>query len=236
MADSQPESIGFTSGAFAVFEPDDPQKISRFIPFRFNPEALSRQLQIEQGEAGASPPAAGGRGAGGDEQETGADADSGSLKESFSIQLRFDLADREEGRQGSANPNLEFGVLPEISALEDLLHPAESATEQPSDGSEPTRARQRRPLVLFVWGEKRVVPVKIAGLTINETLFNGKLYPIRAEVEVALETLGDAAARDNKRVKGSLDFTSANRRKMARIYLDNTAQQATKINLPYATE
>jgi len=161
--------------------------------------------------------------------EHGADAGSGPLKESVSVLLRFDLAERAASL--SALP-VEYGVMPEIAALEDLLHPAETEAEAPSDGSEPVRARGRLPLVLFIWGERRVMPVKITGMTIAESLYNAKLYPIRAEVEVSLELLGDAEARDNTRVRGALDFTAANRRKMARLYLDSTAAQGTSINLP----
>ncbi|SNX70239.1 hypothetical protein SAMN05878503_105148 [Cereibacter ovatus] len=224
------ETVNFTQGAFAVYDPEDTSVMARFIPFRFNPETLTRQLALEQAEgggAGAAPGAnaAGGGGAG----ERGADASSGALKESFSVLLRFDLAQREEAR--SSLP-VEYGVLPEISALEDLLHPVESETEAPSDGTEPVRARGRRPLVLFVWGERRVVPVKITGMAIAETVFNGKLYPIRAEIEVGVEVLGEAEARDNARVRASLEFTAANRRRMARLYLDTTADQGTTINLP----
>lgn len=221
-------TVNFTQGAFAVFNPDDTTLMSSFIPFRFNPEALTRQLALEQaqgGGAGATPGAQGEQGPG----ERGADASSGTLKETFSVLLRFDLAERVEAK--STLP-LEYGVMPEIAALEELLYPVESETEAPSDGSEPVRARGRRPLVLFIWGERRVVPVKITGMAIAETFFNGKLYPVRAEIEVGLEVLGEAESRDNTRVKSSLDFTAANRRKMARLYLDTTADQGTSINLP----
>ena len=221
------DTIDFISGAFAVYEPDDTTRLSRFIPFRFNPEGLQRQLALEQAQGSGSAAGAGASSEAASEQ--GADAASGTLKESFSILLRFDLAEREEPK--SSLP-LAFGVLPEISALEDLLYPVASEAEAPADGSEPVRARGRQPLVLFVWGERRVVPVRITGMTINERLFNGRLYPVRAEVEVALEVLGEAEARDNTRVRASLDFTAANRRKMARIYLDSTAAQGTKVNLP----
>ena len=219
-------TITFTKGAFAVFKPDDTAVMARFIPFRFNPETLTRQLSVEQAKGGEAGAAGGGAAA---EGEEGADAASGTLKESFSVLLRFDLAEREETRTSMP---VEFGVMPEIAALEDLMHPAESETEAPADGSEPVRARARMPLVLFVWGERRVLPVRITGMAIAETMFNGKLYPTRAEVEVGLEVLGEAEAADNTRVRSSLDFTSANRRRMARIYLDTTADQGTNINLP----
>jgi len=220
------DTVNFTQGAFAIYEPDDTALLSRFIPFRFNPEGLSRQLALEQAQGGGSAAAPGSTEARG---EQGADAGSGPLKESVSVLLRFDLAERAASL--SALP-VEYGVMPEIAALEDLLHPAETEAEAPSDGSEPVRARGRLPLVLFIWGERRVMPVKITGMTIAESLYNAKLYPIRAEVEVSLELLGDAEARDNTRVRGALDFTAANRRKMARLYLDSTAAQGTSINLP----
>lgn len=230
MADDR---ISFQQGALAVFDQDASGAMgamSRFIPFRFNPEELSRQLSIEQAQQQGPQPGGGGSDASdGNAADQGADADSGSLKEAFSVLLRFDLAYREERSTGMP---VDYGILPEVSALEDLLHPVESATDQPSDSSEPTRARGRRPLVLFVWGERRVVPVKIVGMAINETSFNGQLYPTRAEIEVSFETLGEAAARDNTRVASSLKFTADNRRKMARIYLDTTASQGANINLP----
>jgi len=231
MADDR---ISFQQGALAVFDGDtaeDLKSLSRFIPFRFNPEELSRQLSIEQAQGQGAQPATGAAASAGDgsSADQGADADSGSMKEVFTVLLRFDLAFREEQ---SSNMPVEFGVLPEISALEDLMHPVESATDQPSDGSEPTRARGRRPLVLFIWGERRVVPVKIVGMAINETFFNGQLYPTRAEVEISFETLGEGDARDNTRVSSSLKFTADNRRKMARIYLETTSSQGSNVNLP----
>ena len=225
------DTISFQQGALAVFDGDTPdtlKKLSRFIPFRFNPETLSRQISIEQAEGQStqtSSSGGGGEGAG----EQGADADSGSLKESFSVLLRFDLAFREE--HGSDMP-VEYGILPEVSALEDLMYPVESPTDLPSDGGESNRARSRRPLVLFIWGERRIVPIKITGMTVNETLFNNRLYPVRAEVELSLEMLGEGDASNNTRVSSALKFTSDNRRKMSRIYLKSTFSQGSKVNLP----
>ena len=223
------DTINLQRGAFAVFEPDDTQAMSRFIPFRFNPEVLSRQLSVEQAQGAGGQTAAQPQGGGSGSDEQGSDADSGSLKESFTVLLRFDLADREEASSGIPT---EYGVLPEVSALEDLLHPAESEADQASDGSEPVQARPRRPTVLFIWGERRVMPIKITGITVNETMFNAQLYPIRAEVEISLENLSESDARDNTRVSSSLEFTASNRRKMAKIYLDTTADQGSNVNLP----
>lgn len=223
------DSVNFKSGAFAAYEPEEPDTLSRFIPFRFNPETLSRQIAIEQGQRGGGGQSGGGQSSGTSNEEQGSDANSGTLKETFTVLLRFDLVER---HQSSSNLPVELGVSPEIAALEELMYPAESPSEQPSDGSEPLRPRAKRPTVLFIWGEKRVLPVQITDMTINETLFNNRLYPIRAEVEVSLQVLAEADARDNTRVRSALGFTAAKRRELAQLYLDNTADQGTNVDLP----
>ncbi|HEV7876487.1 hypothetical protein [Bradyrhizobium sp.] len=223
------ESTNFLKGAFAACDPEDSSKPAQIIPFRFNPEALSRQLSVERGQGGGGASgAAPAQGAGTGNNSQGADADAGALKESFSVLVRLDLADRVEAGPSGINRNL--GILPEISALEDLMYPVDSQAQHASDGTEATQARAKRPLVLFVWGEKRVVPVKITAMTINETFYNAALYPIRAEIEISLEVLTEQDARDNTRVRSSLNFTGKNRRDMANLYFANVGQ--TDVTLP----
>lgn len=222
------ESVNYLRGAFIAYEPGGYPDKKRVIPFRFNPEGLSRQLSLEQGEAAA---AGGGAGAapassGSAPDEQGADASSGTLKESFSVQIRVDFAERVEGADRLEQ---ELGIAPEIAALEELLQPAGAEAEAPSDGTEPTRARPQRWTVLFVWGRKRVYPIKITGMTINETSHNAQLNPVRAEIDVTAEVLGEADARDNVAVSSALEFTASNRRQMAQSFFDQTASQSSNI-------
>jgi hypothetical protein len=49
------------------------------------------------------------------------------------------------------------------------------------------------PIVLFVWGPGRVVPVRLKTFSVDEQAFNTLLYPIRATVTVGLQVLTDAA-------------------------------------------
>ena len=94
-------SVNFKSGAFAAYEPEEPDTLSRFIPFRFNPETLSRQLTIEQGQGGGGGQSgSGGQSSSPSNEEQGSDANSGTLKETFTVLLRFDLAER---HQSSSN-------------------------------------------------------------------------------------------------------------------------------------
>jgi hypothetical protein len=109
------------------------------------------------------------------------------------------------------------------------MHPAETESEASSDGTEPVRPRRARPTVLLVWGRKRVVPVRITGLTITESVYNDHLNPVRAEIDAALEVMGEADARDNPAVRNALEHTSAGRRQLAQQYYDNTASQGSNI-------
>jgi len=218
------ETVGYLRGAFIAYEPGGyPDGDRRVIPFRFNPETLSRAFQVEQGKSGSGTE---GAKKGGGKGDAGADASSGTVKNTFTVQVRFDFDDRHDI---ASDLPAELGILPELSALEGLLFAAESPADAKSDGSEPVKPRQQRPTVLFVWGKKRVLPVKINGMTVNETRFNAELNPLRAEVDVQLEVLGDQDAKDNKAVQDALAFTAGKRAEMAKQFLDKAASQGTNI-------
>lgn len=217
--------LNYLRGAFIAYEPGGYPDRKRVIPFRFNPESLSRSLQVEQGNTtggttGAQPATAS------PTTEQGADASLGALKESYSVQVRVDFADRLDATRELPE---ELGVAPEIAALEDLMYPADNEANAPSDGSEPVSPRPLRPTVLFVWGRKRVVPVRITAMTVNETEFNSQLNPVRAEIDVTVEVLGQTEAADNEAVRSALDFTRNNRRQLANMFYENTAGQGSHI-------
>ena len=56
------------------------------------------------------------------------------------------------------------------------------------------------PVVLFVWGPYRIVPVRVTTLTTVEKLYDAALNPTHAEVQIGLRVLTPAelgAARDH---------------------------------------
>lgn len=212
----------YLRGAFIAYEPGGyPNGDKRVLPFRFNPEVLTRGLQVEQGKTGS-----GSGGSKGKQGDGGADASSGTVKQSFKVKVRFDFDDR---HQVSAELPPELGILPELSALEGLLYPAENPADANSDGEEPVKAKPQRPTILFVWGKKRVLPVRIKGMQINETMFNRELNPTRAEVDVSLEVVGEADVKNDKAASDALSFTASKRTEMARLFLDKTSAQSTNI-------
>jgi hypothetical protein len=218
--------LGYVRGAFIAYEPGGYPDQKRVIPFRFNPESLSRTVAVEAGQSGGGVEGAAPGAAAAPAAEASADASSGTLKESFSVQIRLDFADREQSVSGLDE---EFGIAPEIAAIEDLLYPAETESEASSDGTEPVRPARPRPTVLLVWGRKRVLPVRIASLKIDESVYNNHLNPVRAEIEASLEVLGEAEARNDAAVRSALDHTHAGRRELARMFYDNTASQGSNI-------
>ena len=218
--------IAYLRGAFIAFD-DYPDK-KRVIPFRFNPEALSRSLSVEAGQPGGGVEGAAPGAAAQPAAEASADT-GGSVKETFSVLIRLDFADREESASGISD---EFGIAPEIAAIEELLYPAETEADASSDGTEPVRATRARPTVLFVWGRHRILPVRIASLKVDESVFNDKLNPVRAEIEASLELLGEAEARDDPAVRSALDHTQKARVDLAKQYYNATASQASKFIEP----
>jgi hypothetical protein len=219
-------TVTYVRGAFIAYEPLGYPDKKRVIPFRFNPESLSRTLSVEAGESGGGVEGAAPRSAPPPASEASADASSGALKESFSVVIRLDFADREESLSG-LDPKL--GIAPEIAAIEELLYPAATQAQAASDGSEPVRKAADRPTVLFVWGQKRVLPVRIASLKIDESFYNSELNPIRAEIEASLEVLGEAEAQHNAAVRPALDYTHKARQELAKLFYAKASTQNTRI-------
>jgi hypothetical protein len=220
--------LNYLRGAFIAYEPGGYPDQKRVIPFRFNPEALSRTVAVEAGQSGGGVEGAAPQAAASPASETSADTSAGALKESFAIQIRLDFSDRGDVAQGLDD---ELGIAPEIAAIEDLVYPAPSPSEATGDGTQPVRPAQPRPTVLLVWGRHRVLPVRIASLKIDESVFNDKLNPVRAEIEASLEVLGEAEARAHEGVRAALVHTDKARRRMAQLYYDNSASQGSILPL-----
>ena len=84
------------------------------------------------------------------------------------------------------------GISPTLAALEMMLYPksaliianailAAVGTIEvlPATG----------PMILFIWGPTRVLPVRVTGLTITEEAYDTLLNPTRAKVELSLTVL-----------------------------------------------
>jgi hypothetical protein len=90
----------------------------------------------------------------------------------------------------------QFGIAPQLATLELMAYPkgesvltgAQDDTPGTKKGHSFTRG-SNPPLVLFIFGRKRVLPVNINSLHITETDFSTDLNPIRATAAITLTVI-----------------------------------------------
>ena len=149
--------------------------IASVVVFQYNPDTMTRRLEA--------------RAAGADGDPGEALRLTGPPKETITLSIEIDAADQLEQENPLAT---QMGIYPTLSALEMMLYPKSVAvianTILSVIGSVeilPTEA----PFVLFAWGAKRVLPVRITGFSITEEAYDPSLNPILAKVELTLTTL-----------------------------------------------
>lgn len=170
---SFPGSPRLLKGAIIGIDPFNP--LASVVIFQYNPDTLTRTITA---------------------QTTGGDADKGEAlrlkgppQETIKLDVEVDAADQLEQAKF---PATELGVYPTLSALEMLLYPKSAlviANEVLLAAGVIEIIPPEAPLTLFVWGVKRIVPVRLTELSITEEAFDPNLNPIRAKVGLGLRVL-----------------------------------------------
>jgi hypothetical protein len=111
--------------------------------------------------------------------------------ESYQLSVELDAADQME----VSDPlTMGLGLHPALAALEMLLYPPPVAVLARKAlmrfGTAFVNSPQV-PLVLFVWGLPRVVPVIIKSLSITESAYDQLLNPIQAKVDLDMRSMTD---------------------------------------------
>lgn len=149
----------------------------RVIVLQFNPDTLERSLQPQS--AGGDSEGQGG----GDKNE--ALRLKGPAQESWKFTAELDSTDQLE----VASPN---GIHPQLAALEMLVHPTTAQIRENSRLSKKGAIEIspiEKPLTLFTWGSKRVMPVRLTELSVNESAFDVNLNPMRAALSIGMKVL-----------------------------------------------
>ena len=205
MSDGFPNKPRILRGAFVEFGLSLPPL---FVVFQFNPVQLTRNRGLTFSFPGAptQPPGGGGpapaapsrtlRQFHGDFSNL-LDLQKQQLvtvqEQTIGFDIRLDATDRlDEGDTITE----QFGIAPQLSTLELMANPKEesllgaavSALLGKPKGFSFTRGANP-PLVLFVFGRKRVLPVNINSMNITETEFSTDLNPIRATIAVNLTVI-----------------------------------------------
>ncbi|HEY6206066.1 MAG TPA: hypothetical protein VIW21_07865 [Chthoniobacterales bacterium] len=196
---SAPISPRLLKGGIVLVDPES-GAVQRVIALQYNPDTLTRSFQIKG--VGAE---------GGDRSE--ALRLKGPAVESFKLEVEIDATDQLEFIDQNAN-TAEFGIHPQLAALETIVYPTTSQLESNNllaNAGTLEIAAMQTPLTLFVWSRSRVVPVRLTELSITEEAFDPALNPIRAKVSLGMRVLSvDDLGFD---VKGSSIYLAYQRQK-----------------------
>jgi hypothetical protein len=149
------------------------------VALQYNPDSLTRSYQVQ------------GVGADGGAERAQPFRLKGPAIETIKLDAEIDATDQLEHPDNNANA-VAFGIGPQIALLEALVNPSvdeilavAAATQNGTLEILPPEA----PLVLFVWGKNRVVPVRVSEFSVTEEAFDPSLNPIRAKVSLGLRVM-----------------------------------------------
>jgi hypothetical protein len=175
---TNPLAPRWLKGAIVAIDLANPGAAPVTIPFQYNPDTLKRTLrpQMAGGEQG---------------QRSEVVGFTGAPEETFDLTITVEAIDQMAAGDATA---LEFGIHPQLSALEVLLYPRSQQVSADNALLDQGQIEigggfYDAPLTLFVWGPKRVLPVRITSCSISEEEFDGNLNPIRATVVLGLRAL-----------------------------------------------
>jgi len=169
-----PKSPKVQKGAIIGIDIFNP--LASVIIFQYNPDTMTRSLRAQTSGA-----------------DNGSRAESMRLKgapiETITLSVEIDATDQLETADGVA---VSMGIYPQLSALEMLIYPKSAVvianTILAALGTTELIAPEA-PMTLFIWGIKRVLPVRITGFTITEEAYDANLNPIRAKAALSLRVL-----------------------------------------------
>jgi hypothetical protein len=173
---SFPLAPSLVKGGLVLIDPAT-AAVLRVIALQYNPETLTRTLQIQAiGDSG-------------DRSE--ALRLKGPPVETIKLDAEIDATDQLE--QPDQNRTfVDSGIQPQLAALETIVYPPSArlqANNALARAGTLEIAPVESPLILFVWSRFRIVPVRITELSITEEAFDPRLNPIRAKVSLGLRVL-----------------------------------------------
>jgi hypothetical protein len=170
---SFPNSPRLLKGGIVLLDPDT-SAVLRIIALQYNPDTLTRTLQIKALTEG------------GDRSE--ALRLTGPPVETIKVEVEIDATDQLEAPD--QNPNAaQLGIYPQLAALETIVYPANSqlqANNRLASAGTLEIVPMETPLTLFIWSKNRVLPVRVTDFSITEEAFDPSLNPIRARVALGM--------------------------------------------------
>lgn len=170
------QSPRIVKGGIVLIDPQSAQ-VRRVIALQYNPEKLSRSLQVQGAADGA--------------ERSEALRLKGPAIETFRLEADIDAADQLEFPDRNQN-TVAAGIAPQLAVLESLINPTAGdllAGRALAASGTLEIAPMESALALFVWGANRIAPVRVTEFSISEEAFDPALNPINAKVNLSLRVL-----------------------------------------------
>ncbi len=173
-----PLSPRLVSGGIVTMDPDT-SIVQSVIALQYNPDSLTRSLQIQAVPGGT------------DGVRVDALRLRGPAIETIKVEAELDATDQLEFPSQYPNAG-KYGLHPQLAQLEMLVNPTvETLLADDAMASAGTLEiiPLEQPLTLFVWSASRVIPVRLTEFSITEEAFDPNLNPIRAKVSLGMRVL-----------------------------------------------
>jgi hypothetical protein len=175
---TSPLSPRLVKGGIVTMDPDT-SVVQSVIALQYNPDSLSRTLQIQSLPGG----------------QDGVRVDAlrlrGPAVETIKLEAELDATDQLEFP--TQNPlAVQYGLHPQLAQLEMLVNPTVEtllADDAMANAGTLEIIPLEQPLTLFVWSSSRVIPVRLTDFSITEEAFDQNLNPIRAKVSLGMRVL-----------------------------------------------
>lgn len=171
-----PNSPRLLKGGIVLIDPGS-AAVRRIIALQYNPDTLSRTLQVQA------------MGDGRDQSE--ALRLNGAPVEAIKLDAEIDATDQLEFPEQNSNAT-QYGIHPQLAALETILYPTSRellARNALADSGTLEIAPMQSPLTLFIWSKSRILPVRVTDFSVTEEAFDPLLNPIRAKVSLGMRVL-----------------------------------------------
>ncbi len=126
--------------------------------------------------------------------------------------LTFELDSIEIDASPQTQTPTQFGLHPALAMLESMM--------QPQEGGSQTSL----PIAIFKWGEKRLVPVSVVSMNVEEKSFDVILNPTRAAVSLTLKVLNAAEVNSNQAARKVFQTHQNDRKNLVEAYKSQTGQ------------
>jgi len=173
-----PISPRLVKGGIVTMDPDT-SVVLTVISLQYNPDSLTRSLQIQAMPGGS------------DGVRVDALRLRGPAIETIKVEAEMDAVDKLEFPKKYPLAT-KYGLHPQLAQLEMLVNPTVEtllADDAMANAGTLEIIPLEQPLTLFVWSSSRVIPVRLTEFSITEEAFDPNLNPIRAKLSLGMRVL-----------------------------------------------